>query len=420
MGFLKKYFYHHQSLWLILGFGLACRFLVMGLTPFKVDMDAWVAWAYRLAEFGPWQFYSPTIWTNYTPGFLYPLWFIGSVNQIFDLPIIWLSQIIKIPAIFSDLLLASFIYFLTFKNQPKISLILAGLIALNPFVIFNSTIWGQIDSFLTLAMFISIYYLNKQNYLYSSIAYAIALLIKPQAIAIAPIYLLFIAQHLITRKQIQLNNIAKLFFPGFLTLLLLSWPFFITNPFLGLISLIKTMSEDYSYNSLFAYNFWGIFGFWKSDAQLWGPLSWHHWSILMFAGFWIAISYFYFRHKLKLFTVATLACLAFYFLPTRVHDRYLFPALIFLVFAIAETKSYRLIWLFIPLSLFHTLNLYQVYVYYNEFYYSLPRQLYLPFIFDTLQQSAHLISLASTVIFIAVSILLFKAKNESQKFTKKS
>jgi len=63
--------------------------------------------------------------------------------------------------------------------------------------------------------------------------------------------------------------------------------------------------------------------------------------------------------------MSALATLGFYFLPTRVHERYLYPSLIFLILAAIEQKSSKIIIFQILLSLVHFLNLYYVYIYYN-------------------------------------------------------
>ena len=47
------------------------RLFLNRLPSFEIDMNAWLAWALRMKELGPGKFYSDTVWTQYTPLYLY-------------------------------------------------------------------------------------------------------------------------------------------------------------------------------------------------------------------------------------------------------------------------------------------------------------------------------------------------------------
>lgn len=387
------------NLFLIFIFGFIVRFYFSFQPGFKVDVEAWYAWALRMAELGPSLFYSPDVWTNYTPGFLYILWLLGIFQNIFNLTPEVFYVLLKMPAIMADLALSYLVYQQVNKsNLPKKwSLIVLLLMIFNPMMVFNSSIWGQIDSILTLAMFGAITLLDQKRYIASSIVYGLAILIKPQAIAIGPIYLLYLI------KQRRLGLTWKLALPGISTILLLSWPFFPTNPLQGIISLVSQMTEDYPYTSLFAFNFWGSFGFWKADNIGIGPISLHLISLLMFGGYWLMLSIAYLKNKLDLWGIATLACFGFYFLPTRVHDRYLYPAMIFLMVKVASFKSKLLLINWGLITLIHFMNLYFVYIYYNYIYHQLPTDPLTNSLYGLIDTSGPMLSLVSTVIFVIIS-----------------
>ena len=168
------------------------------------------------------------------------------------------------------------------------------------------------------------------------------------------------------------------------------------------------MVSDYSFTSLFASNLWGAVGFWIPDNTLWNGLSYQIWGYILLASYWLIIGYYYFKKKLSIYTLATLATLGFFFLPTRVHERYLYPAIVFLILITAYLRSRLLLILAGILSLLHLLNLYYVYVYYNELYLKLPKILYNPIIYNFLDANGKGFSLISTIIFILISASIIR------------
>ena len=52
-----------------------------GAAGFRIDVGDFTAWAHRLASVGPGEFYDPGVFSDYPPGYLYVLWFIGSVGR---------------------------------------------------------------------------------------------------------------------------------------------------------------------------------------------------------------------------------------------------------------------------------------------------------------------------------------------------
>lgn len=412
MGILKNIAKDKLLISILLG-GFLLRIFLTYIPGFKVDVDAWFYWAIRLTQVGLHNFYTPDIWTNYTPGYLYVLFFLGAIKSLFALDTNQFYFLLKLPAIFVDIFLTAFIYLYIKNISDKFTArIAAAYIAFNPALIFNSTIWGQIDSILTLFMILSVYFLSKKKYILASIFLGLSFLIKPQAISIFPVFGLFII------KNFNFKILIKLTLPCLLTIFVLSLPFFITNPFFGIINLFFQMVGDYPYTSLFAYNFWGIIGFWQNDKQIAFNFSYQNWGYLLFIIYWITLIYFYLRKNLTLFALATLATLSFYFLPTRVHDRYLYPSLVLIIFAWAEYKNTLLFFAAYFLSFIHFLNLYYVYVYYNELFYKnqpnfIPPQpsIYLPFLYQSIENNAKLLSAISFLLFIIISVVLLKSKH---------
>jgi len=387
---------------ILLGFLIRLSFIF--LPGFKIDVDTWFAWTMRLNQIGFVNFYSDLVWTNYTPGYLYVLYVLGWIKNLLSLDNQSFYLILKLPAILAEVFLGFIIYKLVAKKSILWAKIALGLFILNPAVIFNSAVWGQIDGLFSAFLVLSIFFLSQRRLIFSSIFLAISLVIKPQAILVMPVFIFYF----LSNSSIKI--ILKFIGIFLIIVFILFYPFFILDPITGPINLFIQMIKDYPYISAFAYNLWGIIGFWTSDSQKFIGLTYQNMGFYLVSIYWIIIGYFYFRRKkLSLFSLATLAALSFYFLPTRVHERYLYPALIFLIISTALFRSYLLLGLSIMLSIVHFLNLYYVYVYYNEFYLNLPKILYNPYLFGILDTNSQIFSLISVIIFFSVTAIIIKS-----------
>lgn len=394
----------------IIFIGLTIRLLLIFLPGFKIDTDDWIAWSLRLSNFDFSHFYSKDFFSDYTPGYLYILSLLGFLRSIFDLPNNFFYYLLKIPAAISELLIGFLIYQEIKKTfSQKIVLLSLSFILFNPAMIFNSSIWGQIDSILTLLMLLAIISLKKNNLILSSLFIGLALLVKPQAITLLPLFAIFLVNHL------KLSNLFKLLVPAVLIIFIFTFPFFPNRTLINLVQQVINTTKEYPYTSVNAYNFWGVVGFWIPDSQLWNGISYQLLGYILLAGYWALIGYFYFKNKLSLYALAALATLGFFFLPTRVHERYLYPAIVFIILLTTLYKSKLLVALAGILSLLHLLNLYYVYIYYNEFYFNLPKIIYNPLLYNFIASSGKILSLSSVIIFILISITILKYDKVSQK-----
>ncbi|MBI2337804.1 glycosyltransferase family 39 protein [Candidatus Daviesbacteria bacterium] len=383
--------------------GLIIRLLLSFLPGFKIDMGDWFAWSIRLSNFNFSQFYSKDVFTDYTPGYLYILSILGFLKNHLQIPDNQFYLLLKLPAIIAELILGLLIYKEARKFvSEKLAFLAFCLVLFQPALIFNSSIWGQVDSVLTLFMLIAVIALIRNNLILSSISFGISLLVKPQAIALIPLFAIFLVNHF------KLSNLIKLLLPALSAIFILTFPFFSDQTLINLSKHILNTANEYSYTSINAYNLWGTVGFWIPDVTVWNSISYQNWGYILLTSYWIVITYLYFRKRLSIYAVAALATLGFFFLPTRVHERYLYPALVFLVLLTATYRSKLLLALTGLLSILHFLNLYYVYVYYNEFYFQLPKVLYNPIIYNFLEASSKNLSLLSTIIFISITIGIIK------------
>ena len=187
----------------------------------------------------------------------------------------------------------------------------------------------------------------------SAAAFAIGLLTKPQGIALAPLVVFLIY------KKNGLKNLLFSVATFAVTVLVVILPFQWSNPVTFLSDIYFGAYGGYQYTSINAFNLWGLFGLWMPDGNLY-ILGW-----VLFGAF--AAFTLYVLHKrfhvsgewLVLFS-AFMLFFAFFMLPTRIHERYLFPAISVLALMFPLAKKTRIFYV----ALTGTLLVNQAYVLY--------------------------------------------------------
>ncbi len=386
--------------------GLLIRLFLSPIQGFKFDIDTWFAWAIRLNTVGFGNFYSDQIWTSYPPGFLYILGFLGFLKNLFSINDSLFYMILKLPSVLAELGLGIFIYKITSNSWKKLGLI---FILFNPAFIFNSAVFGQFDGLFTLVILLSIFYLNQKKIILSSLFWGLSFLLKPQAILLFPLYFVYLT------KNFSIKNIFQIAIPASLLTVLLFLPFISSN-FTKLINIVSTLFGYYPYNSIFAYNLWGILGFWVPDSTTWANISYQNWGYILYSIFCLMIVLVYWKKKnLSLYDASALSALGFFFLLTRMHERYLYPALCLLIIVAVLKKSRLLLVLSGIFTFIYLLDLYYVYIYYNVFYLKISSVLLNLDVYNFADKNLKLISFFSTFSFIFASIGILKINNETNK-----
>ena len=121
---MKKIIDEYKKIPLLLKFSLAVivliRVVLFSQPSFQIDMTAWQAWAARLVQLGPMNFYDKNIWTNYMPGYLFFLWMLGLLfNGIFHISFFSSAfvYVIKLTTTVFDIATAVLIYKLLKENN---------------------------------------------------------------------------------------------------------------------------------------------------------------------------------------------------------------------------------------------------------------------------------------------------------------
>ncbi len=315
-------------LWGAIAVGVVLRLLVFRGQGFPTDVGTFWAWAERLAEIGPTGFYEPGYFSDYPPGFLYVLWLVGA---IFDGEA--LRLVVKALSIPADIGVAVLLFRVVRGTAgPLAGALTGGLWMLQPGPIFAGPFWGQVDSWGTLPFLAALVAAGQKRWLLAGALAGIAAMVKPQFALAAIVVGSAAAIELIQARRWR--PLAEVVGSGLGTAVVIALPFRLTPG--AFVDLVRSASETYQYTSLYAFNVWSIVGdFWKPDAQ-YVVLG----GVMLVAGILASVAPLWWRRDTAMLLAAgAFAAMAFYFLPTRAHERYVFPALALLApFAVTRSR----------------------------------------------------------------------------------
>ena len=411
--------------------GLVLRFLLARGGGFPSDIAVFQGWAARLADVGPGAFYSPDVFADYPPGYLYVLWPFGELAKVmFDgvVPVFF----VKLPAMLADaglayvvMRLASIVAEAAGVRRWWVRPLAASAILFNPPIVFLSAVWGQVDTvaaFYSLAGVLLLVEPERRPWSEAGGAalLALAFATKPQTAFLLPVVACaLIVRHVRGRKVEPAALALRLGVP--LLAFLVVW-FGLALPFgLGPARLFEFYGDagsTYPYTSVWAFNLWGVAGFWRADSgadafRLFGTPALTL-GIILFAAAAAYVMIRAFRAlarrsdaEVMLAGGAAVVCLSFALL-TRIHERYLFLGLA----CLAPLVVYpRIRAAFAALSALYMLNLYFPWVFYVEEAgrRTLKIESLFELVYGTAQDSAQkkLLSLVTTVVCIALAVRIW-------------
>jgi predicted membrane-bound dolichyl-phosphate-mannose-protein mannosyltransferase len=405
----------------ILVLGLVLRVFIaavyMPLSGLSNDVGAFNAWGQRLASIGPAEFYEPGYFADYPPGYLYVLWVLGEVGAALT-PIVGVNTtggLVKVPGILADIGVAWLLFIIvrrwgselieraSFRISPeRAGLAAAAIYLFNPGTIFDSAVWGQIDAVGTLVLLGAIYFLARGWTEAAAVGAVVAMLIKFQFAFLIPIVAVVgIKRHLLGRSsdpdhdgQSNWARVLTSLAAGVATIALLLFPFRMTlwtpaaagtgaegclgflpagDPSTSLIGKLCEAANTYVGFSINAFNMWRNPWTGLGDTLHRGDdtgvgliigglsLSWQQLGTLLFiAAALLALWQVARRDDLRGVVMAALVLsIAFFALPTRVHERYLFPALALGALVIFSGRIWP--WLYGAISVVFFANVYWLY-----------------------------------------------------------
>jgi dolichyl-phosphate-mannose-protein mannosyltransferase len=272
-----------------------------------------------------------------------------------------LIAFLKIPALVANFFIATTLYLIYPYIKKNVTLkqriIWSAVFLFNPAVIYLSVVWGQIDLLPIAFLLFATYLLFKRNLLISSICLAAAFLSKQTAVIFIPLYMYWVYKEFGAKgfgksSLVLVGTFYLAYLPFHLPSLI--WP---VELFINNFSLV---SHSVGENAL---NLWGgLFKFQRhSDSEFFSGLTLQAWGYLLFL---ISISPSIFLllkkgHSKKILFLEFFAILSlnYFFFLTRMHERYLIPAIVFLTIASAVSKKY--IPALIVISIVEFINLYR-------------------------------------------------------------
>ncbi|MEA5016677.1 MAG: phospholipid carrier-dependent glycosyltransferase [Candidatus Limiplasma sp.] len=242
---------------------LALAYRVEG---YQVDINCFKAWSSRMAAIGPTRFYEEGYFCDYPPGALLALWPIGAITQALSPLGQGMSLLIlKLIPILCDLIGAVWLFAFGRKRlSQRAAVCLALLYALNPAALVNGAAWGQMDSLLALVMMLTASQAISRRWKAAVPLFVVGALMKPQALLLAPVALIWLLASLIGSQDFRKQLLAFLW--GLLIALgcalAIVLPFAVNQPkpFTWLFGLYSETLGSYGYATVNAANLHYLLG----------------------------------------------------------------------------------------------------------------------------------------------------------------
>ena len=377
---------HHAVFLAILGSAMLLR-LILAYVAFPgqgyaTDLQQFASWASTIAAHGPGSFYQSS-GANYPPGYMYVLWLIGAasgpVGSLFGIPTGDATLLLlKLPPMIADAAIGFLLYRAgTSWFGRTAGLVAAALYLFLPVSWYDSALWGQVDAVGSLLMLAAVLALA-DGWSEPAMALAVAgVLVKPQGtICLVVVVPILVRRHLLrvgsgplqqlgprlARLNRRLHGALTYQGPlrivstlGVATLVGIAplLPFdiqtfapanlqgdLIVGHVSGLLGLFNSVSGQYSVLTANAFNVWSLAGSAPLASIAAGGGSWTPdtmtvlggisavqlgGALLVLVGMAVAAGLLLRDDRLSILLGFAVVAFAFYALPTRVHERYLFP-----------------------------------------------------------------------------------------------
>ena len=294
--------------------GLAIRLAVLDSTGHYGDAFVNGRWADNMATFGPWNFYRYD--GALYPALLYAYWPIGVL-----LDGAAQARAVKGLSIPFDLAIGVVAYLAARRMVGPVRALVAPAIYLfNPAVLLAGPVWGQVDAAGTLAYLLALLALAGRRFALAGAFSVVALLIKPQfGLVLLPVAVVAVLDWRATHDR---SPVFRAVLGGAAAYLVVALPLRMDPiSYLGLVIDAGGFKKVSSAN---AANIWGLFQGYKIPD---GGLVYVG-GVLLLLGLTAALLPLLRRQDLPtILAVGAFVIFAFYLLPTRVHERYLFPAM---------------------------------------------------------------------------------------------
>ena len=324
------------------------------------DMSCWMGWGNYIARNGTAEFYTAPghEWYDYPPGYMLVLGLIARIVSVLRIPESSGAAVFAymLPAYFADIAGACLV--MRWAGKKGFSngwqLMLGCLCIFNPAAVVLSGAWGQIDSILTLLLLLSFTELTLGRRISAGAIFGLAVMVKWQALIYGPVLAAAYIFHLRSKKDVRDTFLGVL--AAFCVILAVSLPFKGSQGILWFVSRFFSAAGGYDYASVEAYNFLALCGGnWKSaSASLIPGISFKTVGTVFILLTLSVCLYLQYREsvgmpgkKLRrddshiLFLSAALCMYGIFTFGHYMHERYVFPVMLLLVFIFLFTKEPR-------------------------------------------------------------------------------
>ncbi len=343
---------NHLSLVALLVAALAVRLPLLRLWAYQAegftDEGFWKNWMVAIHQHGLLNIFRTTD-TDYV-GYHYVLWLLTRINGIiggsWDYSDFRLRVLVKAPPVLFDLGLIVAVYVVSRALFEELRLPRAGLLALGaaaviavqPAVLYDSAVWAQTDSAVTLAMLLALFFVVRGQTKLGFGLWAVGFLIKPHPIIILPLLLYLTWKRGSRALWSGAATVAVVWAVGL-------GPWLLHGDLLNILRVYRGLFEaDYSRLSASAWNLWWFFDLSLHPHPDQGILPFVTYRtvglVLTACAGSLALLYLHARSNLRgALVAAAYLSFAFYMLPISTHDRYLYPFFAFMLpVAIAEAR----------------------------------------------------------------------------------
>ena len=317
---------------------------------YGVDMGCFGAWASRMAAVGPANFYEEGYFCDYPPAYMLVLGALGGLANLFGLSFGTMGgeMLLKTVPIFCDILLALTVFLATDRavgRRPALGM--AALMALNPAYIITGACWGQIDSVLAVLLVALLLLARRGKWQAAIPMFALAVLAKPQAGLLVPLGVAALLRDAVKEKETR-KPIALGLLGGVLVTAVIVLPFSANqaSPLWIVDKYVETLSS-YAYATLSTGNLMFLLGGnWTPNAQaVLGPITYGQLGMALMAlsfAFGIVV-YLRGQGRKRLFLASAATMQLVFVLGSKMHERYILPALALLLLSFIETGDVRLL-----------------------------------------------------------------------------
>lgn len=277
----------------------------------------------------------------YPPGSIYPLWVSGILAHRLEPRVSGVLVLMKAPTLLCSFILAIVLFMWVSEWMNARQAFAAMLLfALNPALIYDSVIWGQSEVQYTLPMILSFVLIMRKKIALGWALAALAVLVKPQAAPLIPVLAIYtLCEAKASQWVAALGAIAAVVVVTVL-------PFQVGHSVDWMMHVYRDLAGRYPLASAGAFNLYALLGGWQADDSAgFGVLSYFTVGVVLLLALYCLVAWMIWRDRQfkRMLLAAFMALFGAFLLATRMHERYEYAALVFLVPLALETPLFTLV-----------------------------------------------------------------------------